>query len=723
MAGSPGAKVVGRLALKVLPDTSEFVPKLKAFAERVERTVKIEIPVDIDTKKAALQLAALRALGGGKVSMGVDVDPGGAAVKQVANIGGKLAGLSERLPPLISSGGQFSLLLRRWGALLTIVGTLLLALGPSLAVLVPLTGGLVLGGLAVFAAWDRVSKLFATLKPQWEALTKVVGAEMVKGLEPLVALLGQKFFPVLTEGLTKMAGVLNRAFTSLATWLTSAPGVATMGKAFDAIAVAMEPFGQLLTPLVRLFAELSIAAAPALKLIGDTLVRVTNDFADFLATGKATDTITQSVKDIGNILSIIGSIASAVFPAIFAGAKLVISAVQAIVQSASAFGPAFAGLGGLFNAILPTIQAIWAALQPVIQALGAKLAEGFKKITPIVAEIGALFQQILPVLIPVVQFISTTLLGAVIGAVSGILTIIKGALTIIVGIINVFKGILTGDWSLMWEGLKGILSGVWEAIKGIIELAWNVGIIGIFRKGATAIVTLVTSFGKTLLGFLKSVGSGIVEAFRFAFTATGSAVKAGWAVIKSVFDAAWTGLKAVVTRGIFEIKNFIQTGITGWVNLFKNVGKLLFNAGVLLINGLIDGIKSVFGKVQTTLSDLTKKLTSWKGPPNKDATILYGAGQLVIGGFLDGLESQYGAVQRSLSGFTGSLSTNAAVTASLQGSALADNIGVLDRSLAQGSTPGAAGADGDTFIIQPSTQMDEVQLARLVADQVAWNDR
>jgi phage-related protein len=722
VAGSPGAKVVGRLALKVLPDTSDFVPKLKAFAERVERSVKIEIPVEIDSKRALAQIALLRGLASKKVDLLVDVDRNGAAAKQVVSLSKQLGGLSSRLPPLISSGGQFSILLRRWGALLTIVSTLLLALGPSLAVLVPLTGGLVLGGLAVFAAWDRVSKLFATLKPQWEALTKVVGAEMVKGLEPLVALLGQRFFPVLQDGLAKMAGVLNRSFAFLARWLTSAPGIATIGKAFDAIALAMEPFGQLLTPLVRLFAELAIAAAPGLKLIGDALVTATNKFASFLATGKATDTITQSVKDIGNILSIIGSVASAVFPAVFAGAKLVISAVQAIIESASAFGPAFKGLGGLFDAILPTVQAIWAALQPVIQALGAKLAAGFATITPIVKEIGALFQQLLPILVPVIQFISTTLLGAVIGAITGILTIVKGALGIIVGIINVFKGVLTGNWSLAWSGLVGILTGVWNVIKGIILVAWNVGVIGVIRKGFTIIKTLFTSSFGAIVSGVKSFGNGIVSLFKSAFSAIGSIVKGGWNAIKSMFSAAWAALKTAVSTGLKAIGTLIKTGITGWIALFTGAAKLLFKAGVALINGLIGGIKSVFGKVKSTLKSLTDSLPKWKGPPSRDASILYGSGRLVISGFLDGLESQYGAVQRSLGGFTDSLGSNASLTASLQGNGpLASNLGVLDSSLARSSS--ARPSEGDTYEIHPAEGMDEVELARLVADQVAWNNR
>ena len=56
----------------------------------------------------------------------------------------------------------------------------------------------------------------------------------------------------------------------------------------------------------------------------------------------------------------------------------------------------------------------------------------------------------------------------------------------------------------------------------------------------------------------------------------------------------------------------------------------------------------MFGEVKGTLSDLTSKLTDWKGPAHRDRVLLVGAGQLVIDGFITGLESRYDAVRDSL---------------------------------------------------------------------------
>ena len=73
MAGSPGGKEVGRLALKVLPDTSDFLPQLKAFAEQVEEQVKIELALEIDTAPALADVKQFQAQMQA-ADLGIDVD-------------------------------------------------------------------------------------------------------------------------------------------------------------------------------------------------------------------------------------------------------------------------------------------------------------------------------------------------------------------------------------------------------------------------------------------------------------------------------------------------------------------------------------------------------------------------------------------------------------------------------------------------------------------------
>ncbi|MGW5637119.1 hypothetical protein ACWEWQ_20125, partial [Streptomyces sp. NPDC003832] len=86
-----------------------------------------------------------------------------------------------------------------------------------------------------------------------------------------------------------------------------------------------------------------------------------------------------------------------------------------------------------------------------------------------------------------------------------------------------------------------------------------------------------------------------------------------------------------------------------------NVGSVLKNAGIQLIRGFIDGVKSMFGSVKGTLGDLTSQLTSWKGPESLDKRILTPNGHMVIGGFMAGIADRIPALRRQLGTLTSDL--------------------------------------------------------------------
>lgn len=83
-----------------------------------------------------------------------------------------------------------------------------------------------------------------------------------------------------------------------------------------------------------------------------------------------------------------------------------------------------------------------------------------------------------------------------------------------------------------------------------------------------------------------------------------------------------------------------------------DLGNVLVNAGKALLKGFISGIKSMLGGVKDTLGGLTNSLTSWKGPPQRDAVILRPAGRLVMAGFTDGITDALPYVRTRLQAVT-----------------------------------------------------------------------
>lgn len=124
--------------------------------------------------------------------------------------------------------------------------------------------------------------------------------------------------------------------------------------------------------------------------------------------------------------------------------------------------------------------------------------------------------------------------------------------------------------------------------------------------------------------------------------------------------ANWESIKGAVSGGVAAIGGFLGNAVQLFRELpgkitgaIGNIGDLLYGAGKSVIQGFINGIKSAIGGVKDTLGGITKSLTSWKGPPSKDAKILYGAGGLVLGGFIKGVDDQVANLKRHLGAVAG----------------------------------------------------------------------
>lgn len=72
--------------------------------------------------------------------------------------------------------------------------------------------------------------------------------------------------------------------------------------------------------------------------------------------------------------------------------------------------------------------------------------------------------------------------------------IFKGVFEVIGGLLKVFAGLFTGNWQLLWSGVKDIFSGIWDSFKGIVGGVINI-IIGIVNSGIDGINWLLDKFG------------------------------------------------------------------------------------------------------------------------------------------------------------------------------------------------------------------------------------
>ena len=414
-------------------------------------------------------------------------------------------------------------------------------------------------------------------------------------------------------------GTLSTIFSAMGDAASHAfAGVGSLGQAFTSLAPTLST----ILPLVGQIIETGLKGISTALQDPAFQGGLTSFFQNVLV---AVQALAPAMPALGEAFGAIATVAG----------QLLAAVAPLIAQLVEGLAPVFTQLATL---LAPIIEQLGAALMPIIQALGPILSALFAVLGPlindllaaIVPAIGPIVSALTAALIPAFQLVGVTV-KALMPIVLPIINIIKdtivNAMKVIQGIINVVMGIITGNWSQAWNGIQQIGSGVWNFIKSAFS-----------------------NFGAALKGIAQA-----------AWNLLGSVISGGWNLIKSGTSAAWNGIKSAVSSGVSGVISFVTSLPSRIKGIFSGAGSWLWNAGISIIKGLLNGITSMFSSVKNKLSSLTSMLPSWKGPAPVDKVLLAPAGELIMQGLIRGLESQYGAVRSSLQGLTEDLSKPATI--------------------------------------------------------------
>lgn len=272
------------------------------------------------------------------------------------------------------------------------------------------------------------------------------------------------------------------------------------------------------------------------------------------------------------------------------------------------------------KAKLDQIKAFWDANgQQVIQAL-----------TNIWSVIKGIFSAAMAVIIPILGVAWEIIKAVVISTWNAIKSIINGALNVIQGIIKVFAGIFTGDFSKIWEGVKQIFKGALQILwgwinlyfigkflgplkgfassaKGIITGAWNV-IKGIFTSTLNTIKSLVTGSFNAVNRSISTVMNAIKQVITSIWNSIRSTINTVTSTIKSIVSRAFNSLKQTVSTAMNNVKTAIVNGWNAAKSFLSSIN--LSSIGKNIIQGLINGIKSMVGAVGSAISEVAGNIKS-----------------------------------------------------------------------------------------------------------------
>lgn len=396
------------------------------------------------------------------------------------------------------------------------------------------------------------------------------------------------------------------------------------------------------------------ALGPFLVILGTVISKVGVAMQAFSKLGLK---LTSLMSNAGGVSGIMGKVGAAI-----GGISAPVVAVVAVIAVLVA---AFVHLWRTNEDFRNSIIAIWERIKSVF----CGFAQG---ITERLNALGFDFQNFKEVVSAIWNALCDFLAPVFEGVFTQIANILEAVLGVITGILDVFIGIFTGNWSQVWEGVKGIFGSVWDFIKntftnymnviqnvanvvlGWFGTSWNevwtgikdffvnlwTGIVGFFTNLWEGIKNTVQTAIMFIAALFEAAFDIITLPFRFIWENCKEVVIVVWDAIKSkvttvinavstvistvmnaiktVFTTVWNAIKTVVTT----VVNSIKTVVTTVFNAIKNTAATVWNAIKTAITTPINAIKTtvsaVFNSVKSTVSSVFNSIKStatsvWNG--------------------------------------------------------------------------------------------------------------
>lgn len=509
----------------------------------------------------------------------------------LAGVKGFIDGIRQGVQPLLVGFTQLAAQVGTFGA---VIGQ---NFGKALA-----SFGQFMQGINLAEQLDRVGAIMAPIIDLFRNLGSIVSS----------------VFSALTTAGGGALGVIGELVGQLAGFLKSNEGATAMAALGLAIQQVAGAAGQALLALLRQVGPIIAALAPVVGVLATAI-------GGILAT---------AFQAIGPpILTLIQALAGALMPVLPQIAAAFTSLAPTIGQIAGLLGGV---LGPLLAGLAPVIGALAQVLAGTLNAALQSVLPALQEYVPV---FGQLAQQMLPMLIPLIQelgraFIALApMIGLVLNAVVGLLVplmqaaspaimTLVTALTFLVGIFATVVGWITQlvtRFNLL-QVVVNLVGAVVRAIGAAWQWLYNL------LLGGSIIPDIVN-------GMLSWFRMGVSAAIGVWSAITG-ALSAIWNGIRSVATAAWNGIVSAVQNAISNVRGAIQAlaalpGLVG--GFFRGMASAASGA----VGGLISVARSIPGQVMGALGNL--------------GGLLFGAGRSIIQGLVNGIRSMAGAVSDAVS--------------------------------------------------------------------------
>lgn len=704
MADGPGARIVDRVGVLVLPDTSKFKPALKKYLERISRRERVEIGVDLDSDglNRDVKAATKRASGGAKVQASAGLEDGFLSQMQ-RDVNAALRSVEADVP-LTADGERLRREARAKVAEIQSTMSrmaLEVPLDPEAGAAAKADLKAEIAGLQALAKTQKIDVPLGVDANALSGLAKGAGglgggAGGLGGLTgpggaaAIVALIGNA---VIALGLTLAAlpALMMSIIAPLGVIALGWDGIALAAKeakpGFDALRTAVSArFAEDLAPVFSQLGEALPKLIPSMTSLAGALSGAFSGVIDTLTSPEGLEKITAIIDNITRAVQVLSPVLGPMVDvfldfavtgtkAFADNAPMLLGALQTMIDlftwlnDSGVLAAAVTGftqmvtLAVLFLGGLVALSIGIAAAYTWVMAL----AHGFMGwlIPQTIAAVGAVAAFALGLAthlatLPLLALPAVMALGDVIGGgVTSAMGLGMSAASLGVSLLGAAVGLLPSVIAAALSNLGSTLSGI---VSGGFSLASSAASVGV-----SLVVAIAGTLPGLVLGVLASLGSSL---FSLALSALGS--MAG--------GVSSGGLSVILTATSLAVSI---------VAAFANLGATLFSKGAGMIGSLASGMLSKLPSVTSAAGSIAGSIAGFfRGSPVKEGPLkswnhgqdTSGAGRKMIADMAAGMASQRRAVASAASGVAGAVSSSSDVTLGAAGGGSIEDR--LERALA-----------------------------------------
>ena len=332
--------------------------------------------------------------------------------------------------------------------------------------------------------------------------------------------------------------------------------------------------------------------------------------------------------------------------------------------------------------LMPYIKMIVGWIQSFVDWLNS-LDEGTQKVIVTIALVAAAVGPILIIVGKVISAVGTimTIVPKVVSLIKGVqsafallnTTMLANPIMLIIAAIAALVAAFIYLWTTnegfrqfwidLWENIKNAVTVAVEAISQFLTTAWE-----FIKTTAVTVWTAISTFFTTIWEGIKNTVSTVVNAIKTTITNIFNAIKTTVTTIitaihttmTTIFTNIWTS----ITTTVGNIKNAIVNGLTAAFNFIKSIPGQALQWGKDMIQGIVNGIRSMIGAVKDAVSSVASAIKSFLhfSVPDEGPLTDYESWMPdFMHGLAKGIDKSKSAVEKAIDGVASSMNLDGVI--------------------------------------------------------------